>query len=176
MKLKLLGLAWFGNWSWDRVGSWGTCPLPSGQAPESRITLILANSSRNFFNSGTYFRGLSNCPNLVEEMMHSDYKNFDKEVLNQEFCTNLFLETMHDYTSFEKNVLAVLNKHASSKKKVLCANHVLCVTSIKENNYGMVTFRKTTVKKKMTTEFLKKYIKTYTKTIKKATLTRTKSF
>ena len=94
--------------------------------------------------------------------MHSDYKNFDEEVLNQEFCTNLFLETVH-----EKNVLAVLNKHASSKKKVLCANHALCVTSIKENNYGMVAFRKTTVK-----NFLKKYIKTYTKAIKKATLTR----
>ena len=103
--------------------------------------------------------------------MHSDYKNFDEEVLNQEFCTNLFLETVHDYTSFEKNVLAVLNKHTSSKKKVLCANHALCVTSIKENNYGMVAFRKTTVK-----NFLKKYIKTYTKAIKKATLTRTKPF
>ena len=102
----------------------------------SCIDLILANSSRSFFNTETYFTGLSDCHKLVpsvletifsktgpKEMMYRDYKNFDQDIFSQELCTSLSLETVLDYTSFEKNFLGVLNKHALLKKKVLRANH-----------------------------------------------------
>ena len=57
----------------------------------SCIDLILTNSPRSFFNTVTYFTGLSDCHKLVlsvfkttfsktrpKEMMYRDYKNFDK--------------------------------------------------------------------------------------------------
>ena len=61
-------------------------------------------------------------------MMYRDYKNFDQEIFSQELCTNLSSQTVHGYTCFEENFLAVLNKHAPLKKKILCANHAPYVT------------------------------------------------
>ena len=67
--------------------------------------------------------------------------------------------TVLEYTSFEENLLGVLNKHAPLKNKVLCANHAPYVTK---------SLRKATIKrsyleklyfKKNTTESLKKYKK-----------------
>ena len=86
----------------------------------SCIDLILINSPCSFFNTETYFVGLSDCHSLVlsvfkatfsktgpEEMMHMDFKNFDEEIFNEEFRTNVSSETVHGYTRFEKNFLAM---------------------------------------------------------------------
>ena len=102
----------------------------------SYIDLILTNSPRSFFKPGTYFTGL-----LVisvfkttfsitgpKEMMYRDYKKIDQDIFSQELCTSLSCETVLDYTSFEKNFLGVLNKHALIKKKLLRANHAPYVT------------------------------------------------
>ena len=56
-------------------------------------------------------------------MMYRDYKNFNQEIFSQELRSSLSSGTVHDYTSFEKNFLGVLNKHATLKKKVLPGNH-----------------------------------------------------
>ena len=63
-------------------------------------------------------------------MMYRDHKNFNQDNFSQELCTNLSSETVLDYTSFEENFLAVLNKHAPLKKKVLRANHASYVTEV----------------------------------------------
>ena len=107
----------------------------------SFIDLILTNSPRSFFNTETYFTGLSDCPKSVisvfkttfsktgpKEMMYRDYNNFDQHIFRQELCTSLSSETALAYTSFEENLLGVLNKHASLKKKILRANHAPHVT------------------------------------------------
>lgn len=60
--------------------------------------------------------------------MYSDFKNFDQGIYSQELCTNLSLERVHDYTSFEENFLGVLNKQAPLKNKVLRPNHTQHVT------------------------------------------------
>lgn len=60
--------------------------------------------------------------------MYSDFKNFDQGIYSKELCTNLSLERVHDYTSFEENFLGVLNKQAPLKNKVLRANHTQHVT------------------------------------------------
>ena len=59
----------------------------------SCIDLILTNSPRNFFNTETYFTGLSDCYKLPlsvfktkfsktgpKEIMYRDYKNFDQDI------------------------------------------------------------------------------------------------
>ena len=61
-------------------------------------------------------------------MMYRDFKNFDQEIFCQELRTSLSSGTVHDYTSFEENVLGVFNKHAPLKNKVFCANHAAYVT------------------------------------------------
>ena len=63
-------------------------------------------------------------------MMHRDFKNFDQEIFSQELRTNLLLEVVHDYNSFEENFLGVLNKHTPLKKKVLLANHAKCIIKV----------------------------------------------
>ena len=103
----------------------------------------MTNRPRSFFNTETYFTGLSDCHKLVlsvfkttlsnagpKEMMYRDYKNFDQDIVSQELCTSLSSETILDYASFEENFLGVLNKHAPLKKrkKVLRANHAPYVT------------------------------------------------
>ena len=101
----------------------------------------MTNSPRSFFNTETYFTGLSDCHKLFlsvfktifsktgpKEMMYRDYKNFDQDIFSQELCTSLSSETVLDYTSFEENFLGVLNKRAPLKKKVLRANHAPYVT------------------------------------------------
>ena len=78
--------------------------------------LILTNSPRSFFNTETYFTGLSDCHKLVlsvfkttfsktgpKEMKYRDYKNFDQAIFRQELYTNLSSETVLGYTSFEEN-------------------------------------------------------------------------
>ena len=65
----------------------------------SCIDLILTNSPRSFFNTETYFTGLSDCHKLVfkttfsetgpKEMMFRDYKNFDQDMFSQDLCTSL---------------------------------------------------------------------------------------
>ena len=60
--------------------------------------------------------------------MYRAYKNFDQNVFCQELRTSLSSETIHDYTNFEENILGVLNKHATLKKKVLRANYAPYVT------------------------------------------------
>ena len=105
------------------------------------IDLILTNSPRSFFNTETYFTGLSDCHKLVlsafkttfsktgpKEMMHRDYKTFDLEIFSQQLRTSLSSETVHDHTSFEDNFLGVLEKYISLEKKVLRANHAPYVT------------------------------------------------
>ena len=100
----------------------------------SCIDLILANSPRSFFNTETYFTGLSDCHKLFlsvfktifsktgpKEMMYRDYKNFDQDIFSQELCKSLSSELVLDYTSFEENFLGVLNKYTPLKNKVLCA-------------------------------------------------------
>ena len=75
----------------------------------SCIDLILTNSPRSFFNTETYFTGLSDCHKLVlsvfkttfsktgpKEMMYRDYKNFDQDIFSQ-LCTSLSSETVLDY-------------------------------------------------------------------------------
>ena len=62
----------------------------------SCIDVILTNSPRSFFNTETYFTGLSDCHKLVlyvfkttfsktgpKEMMYRDYKNFDQDIFSQ---------------------------------------------------------------------------------------------
>ena len=91
----------------------------------SSIDFTLTNSPRSFFNTETYFTGLSDCHKLVlsvfkttfsitgpKEMMYRDYKNFDQDVFSQELYTSLSSETVHDFISFEEN----------------CANHAPYVT------------------------------------------------
>ena len=76
----------------------------------SCIDLILTNSPRSFFNTETYFTGLSDCHKLVlsvfkttfsktgpKEMMCRDYKNFDQDIFSQELCTSLSSETVLYY-------------------------------------------------------------------------------
>ena len=82
----------------------------------SWIDVILTNSPRSFFNTETYFTGLSDCHKLVlsvfktkfsktgpKEMMCRDYKNFDQDIFSQELCTSLSSQTVLDYKSFEEN-------------------------------------------------------------------------
>ena len=100
----------------------------------SCIDLILTNTPRSFFDTETYFTGLSDCHQLVlsvfktifsktgpKEMMYRDYKNFDQDIFSQELCKSLSSKLVLDYTSFEENFLGVLNKYTSLKNKVLCA-------------------------------------------------------
>ena len=107
----------------------------------SCIDLILTDSPLSFFNTETYFTGLSDCHELVlsvfkttfsktgpKEMMHRHYKICDQDIFSQELCTSLSSETLLDYTSFEKNFVVVLNKHVSLKKNVLRPNHAPYVT------------------------------------------------
>ena len=56
-------------------------------------------------------------------MMYRDFKNLNWEIFSQELSTNLSSELVHDYTSFDKNFLGVLNKHAPLIKKLLHANY-----------------------------------------------------
>ena len=76
----------------------------------------MTNSLRSFFNTETYFTGLSDYHKLVlsvfkttfsktgpKEMMCRDYKNFDQDIFTQELCTSLSSETVLDYNSFEEN-------------------------------------------------------------------------
>ena len=106
----------------------------------SRIDLILTNSPRSFFNTKTYFAGLSDCHKLVLsifkttfskagliEMMYRDFKNFDQDIFSQQLCTSLSSETVLDYITFEENFLGVLNEHEPLKKEsISCKPCTIC--------------------------------------------------
>ena len=94
-----------------------------------------------------------------KEMMYRDYKNFDQDIFSQELCTSLSSETVLDYTSFEKNFLGVLNKHAPLKKKILRANHASYVTKALRKAIMKRSYLEKLYFKKKTTESLKKYKK-----------------
>ena len=55
--------------------------------------------------------------------MYRDFKSFIEEIFNQELCTSLFSETVHDYTIFENNFIRVLNRHAPLIEKVRRVSH-----------------------------------------------------
>ena len=93
-------------------------------------------------------------------MTYRDYKNFDQDIFSQELRTSLFPETVHDYTSFEKNFLGLMNKDAPLKKKVLRANHAPYVTKSLRKTIMKRSYLKKLYFRKKTTESLKKYKKT----------------
>ena len=92
-------------------------------------------------------------------MTYRDYKNFDQDIFSQELRASLSPETVHDYTSFEKNFLGLLNKDAPLKKKVLRANHAPYVTKSLRNPIMKRSYLKKLYFRKKTTESLKKYKK-----------------
>ena len=79
--------------------------------------LILTDSPHSFFNTKSYFTGLSDCYKLAlsvfkttfsktepKEMMYRDSKNFDQDIFSQELCKSLSSETvLLDYNNFEEN-------------------------------------------------------------------------
>ena len=60
--------------------------------------------------------------------MYRDFKSFIEEIFNQELCTSLFSETVHDYTIFENNFIRVLNRHVPLIEKVRRVSHAPNVT------------------------------------------------
>ena len=75
--------------------------------------------------------------------MYRDFKNVDQEIFSQELRTNSSTETVHDYTSFKDNFLAVLNNHTPLKKNVLHANHTVYVTKALRRTIMNMSYLKT---------------------------------
>ena len=91
--------------------------------------------------------------------MYRDYKNFDQDIFSQELCTSFSSETVLDYTSFEENLLGVLNEHAPVKREVLWANHGPYVTKALRKAIMKRPYLEKLYFKKQGTESLKKYKK-----------------
>ena len=76
-------------------------------------------------------------------MTYRDFKNFDQEIFSQELRTSSSAESVHDYTSFKDNFLAVLNNHTPLKKNVLRVNHTVYVTKALRRAIMSMSYLKT---------------------------------
>ena len=105
----------------------------------SCIDLFVTNSPRSFQNTITFSSGLSDFYKLIltilkstfprvrpKQIVHRKFKNFDLNNFKNERRTKM--QSIDRYETFEEEVLKVLNKHATLKKKFIRANHVPYMT------------------------------------------------
>ena len=100
------------------------------------IDLILTNDKQYFIKWQTLVTGISYfhaltlaimrstfCMNNPKTKFYRDYKNFDCEIFEREFCYSLQSFQSLDYSRLHNVYLLLLNKYAPIKKKILRANH-----------------------------------------------------
>ena len=96
----------------------------------SCIDLFLTNSPRSFYQTETFFTGLSDFHKLVlsifktnftkskaKEIIYRDFKKFNEQCINNDLRTELSSKSIKRYGSFENIFVNTSNKHAPIKKK-----------------------------------------------------------
>ena len=96
----------------------------------SCLDLFLTNSPRSFYQTETFFTGLSDFHKLVlsifkttftkskaKKIIYRDFKKFNEQCFNNDLRTELSSKSIKSYGSFENISLNTLNKHAPIKKK-----------------------------------------------------------
>ena len=107
----------------------------------SCIDLFLTNSLKGFYQTKTFFTGLSDFHKLVlsifnttftksiaKEIIYRDFKKFNEQCFNNDLCTELSSNSIRSYDLFKNIFLNTLNKHAPIKKKMLRANNAPYIT------------------------------------------------
>ena len=102
----------------------------------SCIDLFLTNNALSFQHTETVSTGLSDFHKLVltvlkttiskskpREIHYRDYKKFDSLKFNVDLKNAFAHENIESWIKFDEVFLAVLNRHATLKKKILRANH-----------------------------------------------------
>ena len=138
----------------------------------SCIDFFFTNSPKSFFNTDSFFIGLSDFHKMVltvfkttfeksmpKEIIYRDYKNFNEDNFNEEIRKKCSIHRIKNYEDFEKNYLDVLNKQAPRKKKILRANHAPYVTKLMRKAIMKRSNLQTKYFKLKTTESLNKYKK-----------------
>ena len=100
------------------------------------INLILTNKKTLFKNSNVLEVGISDHHSFITTAlrtqvikgnttmkMYRDYKTLNIELLKREIGESLENHTSYDYSYFQNIIIALLNKHALIKKKIMCFNN-----------------------------------------------------
>ena len=103
------------------------------------MDLFLTNCSRSFQHTNVISTGISDCHKMIitvlkttfnkakpKEITYRCYKDFNNDVFAEHLRRKL--ENCENYTQFENRFLDVLNEHAPSKKRLVCANEVPYMT------------------------------------------------